>query len=373
MSGPLTGLRVVELPALGPVPHAAMILADLGADIVRVVRPDPPSSAVPDDPTSPLFRGRGVLPLDLKSQLGVGDAWRLIERADVLLDGMRPGALERLGLEPDRMSEVNPRLVIARMTGWGQDGPLADRAGHDINYISLTGALHAIGPGDGKPVVPLNLVGDFGGGSMLLVIAVVSALFERATSGCGQVIDVAMVDGASLLMQMMWAYLGNGSWQDQRSSNRLDSGAPFYDTYTCRDGGAVAVGALEPQFFAQLIEGLEIDPASLRPQLDRAGWPDMRRRFAERFASRDRGEWADVFAGTDACVTPVLAMREVASHAHIRARGTMIVLDGREQAAPAPRFRRTPAAAVAASQCVVRSVEDIVREWSPAVDGRGCS
>jgi len=340
MPGPLTGLRVIELAGLGPAPHAAMILGDLGADVVRVERPrgglDPAGGR-----TDYTLRSRRSLAADLKTDAGRDLVLRLVAKADVLLEGYRPGVAERLGVGPQECHAVNPALVYGRMTGWGQDGPMADRAGHDINYISLTGALHAIGAG-GRPAVPLNLVGDFGGGSMLLVAGVLAALWERQRSGTGQVVDAAMVDGASVLLQMIWAFRGAGTWTDDRSANLLDGGAPFYDTYTCADGRWIAVGALEPQFYAEFLAGLGIAGEDLPAQMDRSGWPRLRVRFTEVIASRTRDEWAETFAGTDACVTPVLSFSEAACDPHITARETVITLDGIPQAAPAPRFSRTP-------------------------------
>ena len=340
MPGPLTGLRVIELAGLGPAPHAAMILGDLGADVVRVERPrgglDPAGGR-----TDYTLRSRRSLAADLKTDAGRDLVLRLVAKADVLLEGYRPGVAERLGVGPQECHAVNPALVYGRMTGWGQDGPMADRAGHDINYISLTGALHAIGAG-GRPAVPLNLVGDFGGGSMLLVAGVLAALWERQRSGTGQVVDAAMVDGASVLLQMTWAFRGAGAWTDDRSANLLDGGAPFYDTYTCADGRWIAVGALEPQFYAEFLAGLGIAGEDLPAQMDRSGWPRLRVRFTEVIASRTRDEWAATFAGTDACVTPVLSFGEAARDPHLTARETVITLDGIPQAAPAPRFSRTP-------------------------------
>ncbi|MCW2910861.1 MAG: CoA transferase [Actinomycetia bacterium] len=342
MPGPLSGLRVVELAGIGPVPHAAMVLGDLGGDVVRVERPaggfDPARGR-----TDYTLRSRRSVAADLKTGAGRELALRLVAKADVLLEGYRPGVAERLGVGPQECHAVNPALVYGRMTGWGQDGPMAARAGHDINYISLTGALHAIGAGD-RPAVPLNLVGDFGGGSMFLVTGVLAALWERQRSGTGQVVDTAMVDGASVLAQMIWAFRGRGAWTDDRSANLLDGGAPFYDTYTCADGGWIAVGALEPPFYAQFLAGLGIAGEDLPEQMDPAGWPRLRARFAEIIASRTRDEWAEIFAGTDACVTPVLSFGEAARAPHITARETVITLDGIPQAAPAPRFSRTPAA-----------------------------
>jgi alpha-methylacyl-CoA racemase len=343
MAGPLAGLRVIELGGIGPGPHAAMLLADLGADVVRVERPSPgpqPALAASDQ----MLRTRRSVAADLKEPTGRETVLRLVERADVLIEGFRPGVTERLGLGPADCHARNPRLVYARMTGWGQGGPLAGRAGHDINYIALCGVLHAVGTAEGKPVPPLNLVGDFGGGSMFLVVGVLAAVYERERSGAGQVVDAAMVDGVSVLAQMFWSLRAGGLWNDQRGRNLLDSGAPFYDTYACADGRFVAVGALEPQFYAALLDGLGLTEEELPGQLDRAGWPVLRERFTEVFASRTRDEWMVMFEGSDACVAPVLAFSEVPTHPHIAARGTLIELEGVPQAAPAPRFSRTPTA-----------------------------
>ena len=362
MSGPLTGLKVVELAGIGPGPHGAMVLADLGAQVVRV---DRPGGLQLGDPAlaDPTLRGRRRVAADLKSPEGVETVLRLVERADVLVEGYRPGVTERLGVGPDACHARNPALVYARMTGWGQDGPMAQRAGHDINYISLTGALHAIGRAGERPVPPLNLVGDFGGGSMLLVVGVLAALWEAQRSGLGQVVDAAMVDGASVLSQMFWGFLAQGAWTDERDANVLDGHAPFYDTYTCADGRHVAVGPLEPQFYAAFLAGLGVDPADLPAQYDRAGWPVLRARFTELFASRTRDEWAAVFDGTDACVTPVLAFGEVAAHPHLAARGTIVEADGVAQAAPAPRFSRTPAQ-LPDPPTEAEDVESVLADWA---------
>jgi alpha-methylacyl-CoA racemase len=342
MPGPLVGLRVIELAGIGPGPHAAMLLADLGADVVRVERPSGFGLQLPPSAADQMLRGRRSVILDLKEAADQETMLRLVERADVLIEGLRPGVMERLGIGPADCHARNPRLVYARMTGWGQDGPLADRAGHDINYVALSGVLHAVGNAGGKPVPPLNLVGDFGGGSMFLVVGVLAALWERERSGAGQVIDAAMVDGVSVLAQMFWSWRACGLWSDQRGSNLLDSGAPFYDTYACADGRYVAVGALEPQFYAALLEGLGLtDQEDLPGQLDQAGWPVLRKRFTDAFATRSRDEWGTVFDGTDACVAPVLSFAEVAAHPHVAARGSIITLGGVPQAAPAPRFSRT--------------------------------
>lgn len=361
MSGPLSGCKVVELAGIGPGPHAAMILADLGAQVVRVDRPGGLQIGDADAP-DPTLRGRRRVAADLKSPEGVETVLRLVEQADVLIEGYRPGVTERLGVGPADCHARNPKLVYARMTGWGQDGPMAQRAGHDINYISLTGALHAIGRAGERPVPPLNLVGDFGGGSMLLVVGVLSALWEAGRSGQGQVVDAAMVDGASLLSQMFWGFLSQKIWLDERDSNLLDGHAPFYDTYTCADGKHVAVGSLEPQFYAALLTGLGIDPADLPQQYDREQWPVLRARFTEVFASRTRDEWAGVFADTDACVTPVLAFGEVAAHPHIAARDTIVESGGVAQAAPAPRFSRT-SPGLPAPAAEPEDVESVLADW----------
>lgn len=337
--GPLRGIRAVELGGIGPGPHAAMVLADLGADVVRVERPGPRSGVPLADVT---LRGRRRVRADLTDDVDRATVLRLVERADVLIEGFRPGVAERLGVGPEVCTRANPRLVYARMTGWGQEGPLARRAGHDLNYLAVTGVLAAIGRPGSPPPPPLNVVGDYGGGSMLLLVGVLAALWERERSGQGQVVDAAMVDGVSLLAQLTWSLRNVGAWRDGRASNLLDGGAPFYDTYACADGRFVAVGALEPPFFAQLLDGLGIPAGELGPQHDRAGWPAMRRRFTEVLASRTRDEWAAVFAGTDACVTPVLTWGEAAEHPQLASRGTLVRHAGTVQAAPAPRFSRTP-------------------------------
>jgi alpha-methylacyl-CoA racemase len=362
-AGPLAGLKVVELAGIGPGPHAAMVLADLGADVVRVDRPSGGLRIGDPDAPDPTSRGRRRVAADLKDPAGRETVLRLVERADVLLEGYRPGVTERLGVGPADCHARNPRLVYGRMTGWGQDGPLAARAGHDINYISITGALHAIGRAGERPVPPLNLVGDFGGGSMLLVVGVLAALWEAQRSGQGQVVDAAMVDGSSLLVQMVWGLRGQGLWADARESNLLDGHAPFYDTYTCADGRHVAVGAIEGQFYAALLAGLGLDGEELPHQHDPSGWPTLRARFTEVFATRSRDEWAEVFAGTDACVTPVLSFAEVPAHPHLAARGTIVERDGVAQAAPAPRFSRTPTTVPDAPRAP-EPVEQVLADWS---------
>ncbi|CAA0129258.1 Acetyl-CoA:oxalate CoA-transferase [Mycolicibacterium vanbaalenii] len=343
-AGPLAGVRVVELGGIGPGPHAAMVLADLGADVVRVRRPG--GLQMPPEDVDLMHRGKRVIDLDLKADHEALLA--LVAKADVLIDGFRPGTCERLGIGPQDCEAVNPRLVFARITGWGQHGPLAMSAGHDINYLSQTGVLAAIGYRDRPPVAPLNLVADFGGGSMLALVGIIAALYERAQSGKGQVIDAAMVDGVSVLAQMAWTMKSTGTLKDERESFLLDGGAPFYRTYETADGGYMAVGAIEPQFYARLLTGLGLAAEALPSQMDRSAFPDMQRLFAERFATKTRDEWAEIFAGTDACVTPVLNWTEAAHSEHLRARETIVTRHGADQAAPAPRFSRTPPNPVAA-------------------------
>jgi alpha-methylacyl-CoA racemase len=360
-AGPLTGIRVVELAGLGPAPYACMLLAELGAQVLRVDRPGGGPGVLPPA-ADVLNRSRPCAAVDLKSPAGRDVLLRLVEDADVLVEGLRPGVTERLGIGPDECRARNPRLVYARMTGWGQSGPLATTAGHDINYLSLTGALHAIGPA-GTPVPPLNIAADFGGGAMFLLVGILAALLERAGSGQGQVVDAAMVDGASSLVTMVYGMLGAGLWQDRRAANLLDGGAPFYDTYACRDGGHVAVGAIEPQFYAQLIDGLGLTGALPGGQLDVEHWPEQRRLIAEVLASRTRDEWAAVFDGTDACLTPVLGLREAPSHPHLAARGTFTDDGGVPQPGPAPRFSRTPGAVRGAPRLPGEDTREALQAW----------
>lgn len=362
MAGPLAGLRVVELAGLGPCPHAAMVLSDLGADVVRVDREAGRFDlAAPE--TDVLLRGRRSVFADLKSPEGLELVLGLAERADVLLEGFRPGVTERLGLGPDQCLARNPRLVYGRITGWGQDGPMAPRAGHDLNYLGLTGVLAAIGRADGTPVPPLNLVADFGGGSMLLLVGVLAALNERERSGAGQVVDAAMVDGVAMLSQMIWSFRSMGVWQDRRQSNLLDGGAPFYDTYVCKDGKHVAVGALEPQFYAAFLTGLGLDATDLPPQLDPTGWPALRAAFTAALVSRTRDEWTALFDGVDACVTPVVELGEALVEPHLAARGTYVTVDGVQQAAAAPRFSRTPAGPPVAPGVPGSDLDAVRADW----------
>lgn len=348
-------MKVIELGGIGPGPHAAMMLADLGADVVRVRRPG--GLQMPAENVDLLHRGKRVVDLDVKKDPGT--LLDIAAKADVLIDAFRPGTCERLGIGPDECAAVNPRLIFARITGWGQHGPLAHTAGHDINYLSQTGVLSAIGFRDRPPVAPLNLVADFGGGSMLVLVGIVSALYERERSGKGQVIDAAMVDGVSLLAQIAWTMKSTGTLRDERESFLLDGGAPFYRTYETADGKYMAVGAIEPQFFAQLLDGLGLTPDDVPNQLDVAAFPDMRKLFAERFASKTRDEWTEIFAGTDACVTPVLTWSEAAQNDHLRARSTLVQANGVDQAAPAPRFSRTPAPPVGPPPQATTPIDEI--------------
>jgi alpha-methylacyl-CoA racemase len=340
--GPLHGVRVIELESLAPAPFGCMILADLGAEVIRVSRPVTQAHAVVR-PGDPLARGRRTIRLDLQQTAGVAVLLRLAGQADVLVEGFRPGVAERLGFGPAPCLERNPRLVYARMTGWGQDGPLAPSAGHDIDYIAVAGSLDPIGRAGQRPVPPLNLLGDFGGGGMLLAVGVLAALLERERSGQGQVVDAAMVDGAALLATFIHGLRAAGTWRDERGTNLLDGGAPFYDTYQTADGQFIAVGALEPKFYAELLKRLELDPDELPAQLDRDGWPELRAAFRARFAERSREEWVAVFDGSDACVAPVMSMADAPAHPHNAARGTFTEVAGVIQPAPAPRFSRTPA------------------------------
>ncbi|MBM7365759.1 CaiB/BaiF CoA transferase family protein [Gordonia hydrophobica] len=338
-SGPLAGIRVIEFAGIGPGPHAAMLLADLGADVLRVQRPGQLPEAGRN--ADALLRGRRVVEANLKNPADRETILNLVSKADVVLEGFRPGVMERLGFGPDDLHAVNPALVYGRMTGWGQTGPRSELAGHDMNYISLTGMLNAIGRTEERPTPPLNLVGDFGGGSMFLVMGVLAALVERASSGKGEVIDAAMCDGASVLGQMMWAFRGTGLWQDRRGVNLLDTGAPYYEVYECADGKWMAVGAIEPQFYAELLKGLELDPASLPQQNDTAKWGELKQIFTDTFKQKSRDEWAAIFDGTDACTSPILDYTEAPSDPHLAARGTLVEIDGVMQAQVAPRFSRS--------------------------------
>jgi len=342
--GPLAGIRVLELEAIGPGPFAGMLLADMGADVLLVDRPAATDLGLKRERWNDvMMRGRRSVTLDLKSPQGVEAALELIARADALIEGFRPGVTERLGLGPEVALAKNPRLVYGRMTGWGQDGPLAARAGHDINYIALAGVLHAFGRKGEAPVPPLNLVGDFGGGGMLLGFGIACALLEAQRSGKGQVVDAAMVEGASQLAAMFSGMLAAGRWSEARGENTLDTGAPWYNTYETKDGKYVSIGSIETRFYEELLEKLNLKNEPLPPQHDRAGWPELHRRFAAAFKSKTRDEWSAVFEGSDACFAPVLTFSEARSHPHNVARASFVEVGGVTQPAPAPRFSRTPA------------------------------
>jgi alpha-methylacyl-CoA racemase len=339
---PLTGIRIVEFAALGPVPLAGMVLADMGADVLRVQRVGPAElDVIPPDQRDAVLRGRRVIRADLTDSATQRQVGQLIEQADVLIEGFRPGTLERLGFGAEVCCDANPGLIYARMTGWGQDGPASQTAGHDLNYLSVTGALHAIGRRGAPPPVPLNLIGDYGGGSMFLVTGILAALLERGRSGHGQVIDAAMVDGVSALLQPVLSWRSAGQWTDQRASNLLDGAAPFYHTYECSDGRYVAVGAIENRFYAELVDGLDLDIEELPDRADRRNWPRLGELFAATFAQRARDDWAATFSGTDACVTPVLAFDEADADPQLAARGTFNRDHGHLEASPAPRFSRS--------------------------------
>jgi len=363
MPGPLNGLKVVEFVGLGPGPFCAMLLADLGAEVIRIDRPGAAGALGLPSRFDTAARGRRSIALDLRSAAGCEAALQLAARADALIEGYRPGVMERLGLGPADCHARNPRLVYGRMTGWGQTGPLAARAGHDINYLALSGALHAIGSADGRPVPPLNLVADYGGGAMVLAVGLLAALHESRTSGQGQVVDAAMTEGASLLTTLFHGMRAAGEWTDRRGENLIDGGAPFYDTYACADGRHVAVGALEPQFQAELLQRLGIEDAALTPPIQREQWPQLRELLTTRFASRTRDAWCAVFDGSDACVAPVLDWNEAPQHPQHVARGAFIEIDGVTQPAPAPRFSRTPAGQPTAPANPGADTAQVLRDW----------
>lgn len=337
MTGPLKGIRIIELAGIGPGPFAGMMLADHGAEVIRVDRP-----GARIDARDPLLRGRRVIGVDLKSAEGKALVLDLVKSADALFEGFRPGVTERLGLGPTECHAINPRLVYGRMTGWGQFGPYANAAGHDINYIALAGALHAYGRAGDKPTPPINMVGDFGGGGMMLAFGMVSALLHAKTTGQGQVIDCAMTDGAAALMAMIWGFRANGIWKDERGVNLLDTGAHMYDTYECADGKWISIGSLEPQFYTLLLEktGLK-DDADFRQQMNSANWPALKERLTALFKTRTRHDWCADMEMTDVCFAPVLSLNEAPHHPHNVARGTFVESDGVMQPAPAPRYSVT--------------------------------
>jgi alpha-methylacyl-CoA racemase len=367
--GPLAGLQVVELASIGPGPFAAMLLADLGATVVRIDRTEPSGLGLPMPARFDVAgRGRRSVALDIKRPGGREAALRLIDRADVLIEGWRPGVAERLGLGPDACLARNPALVYGRMTGFGQQGPLAQAAGHDLNYIALAGALHAIGPAGG-PVPPLNLVGDYGGGALYLAFGLMAALFERQRSGRGQVVDAAMVDGVASLMSLFHGLAAGGQWDPaHRAANLLDGGAPFYATYETADGRHVALGALEPKFFAELARRIGLDESFVRRQYDRRCWPQMREAIAGRVRGRTRDEWSSLLEGSDACFAPVLTLAEAASHPHARERSAFVDIDGVRQPAPAPRFSRSSPSIPGASPEAGAHTEAVLAEAGFSAD-----
>ena len=343
--GPLHGLRVIELAGIGPGPMCCMLLADLGADVVRIDRLEPSGLGLAMAPRHDVnARGRRSVALDLKGTAGINAALRLLARADVLVEGFRPGVMEKLGLGPEPCLALNPRLVYGRMTGFGQSGPLSAAAGHDLNYIALTGVLHAIGPAGSAPVPPLNLVGDYGGGALYLAFGVMAALFERQRSGQGQVVDAAMVDGAASLASVFFGLQAAGNWGAPRGANLLDGGAPFYAAYETADGRHISLAALEPKFFALLVQALELDSRYLARQYDQRLWPELRGQIAHAVRQHTREEWCRRLEGSDVCFAPVLSFEEAPQHAHAMAREAFVTVDGVVQPAPAPRFGRTPAA-----------------------------
>ena len=369
MTGPLTGVKVVELAGLGPGPFAAMMLADMGADVIKVDRSSAARGGNPDAPPADvLHRNRQSIAVDLKNSDGLETVLRLVEQADVLIEGFRPGVCERLGIGPDVCLARNPKLVFGRMTGWGQDGPMAERAGHDINYIALSGTLSMIGRAGDTPVPPINLVGDFGGGGMLLAVGVLAALHESKSSGKGQVVDAAMVDGAALLASMMYGLSAMGLWGGGRGANLLDTGAHFYEVYRTADDKFVSIGGIEPQFYAELLERLELDPEAMPGQHDATRWPESKAIIAERVATKTRDEWDVVFEGSDACYAPVLEPAEAMVHPHNVERGTFVNVAGVDQPAPAPRFSRTPSAIPTPPAHAGQHTDDALARWGVSVE-----
>ncbi|WP_439814119.1 CaiB/BaiF CoA transferase family protein [Zavarzinia sp. CC-PAN008] len=362
--GPLKGIKVIEIAGIGPGPFCAMLLADLGADVIRVDRAAGGGGGVTTSARKDLLnRGKRSIAVDLKKPEAVETVLKLIEKADVLTEGFRPGVMERLGLGPDVCLARNPKLVYGRMTGFGQEGPMAQAAGHDINYIALAGSLSAFGNTGGKPVPPLNLVGDFGGGGMFLALGIVSALLEAKTSGKGQVVDTAMVDGAAVLGTMMYSLMSMGAWTDKRGSNLLDSAAHFYDTYETKDGEYISIGSIEPQFYAELIRLAGLDAETFKPQMDRSKWPELKQKIADVFKTKTRAEWNAIMEGSDVCYAPVLSLMEATQHPHNKLRGTFIERDGVVQPAPAPRFSRTKAEIVRQSPVPGENTDEVLKEF----------
>ena len=365
MAGPLAGVKVVEIGSIGPGPWCAMMLSDMGAEVLRVDRAAAVRDHVPGERSYEFatLRGRRSVGVDLKHPGGAEVVLRLVEQADALIEGSRPGVAERLGIGPDACLARNPRLVYGRMTGWGQDGPLAQAPGHDLNYLALSGLLHAIGPADGRPVPPLNLVGDYGGGGMLLAFGIVAGLFEAGRSGRGQVLDAAMLDGSLLLGSLFHGLRQTGRWRDEREANRLDGGAPYYGTYETADGKWVAIAANEPKFYAVLLDTLGLAGEELPEQQDERGWPELRRRFAAVFRTKTRDHWAEIFRARETCFAPVLTLDEAPKHEHSIAREAFVPVDGVLQPAPAPRFARTPAAVAGPAAVPGEHTEKALRDW----------
>jgi alpha-methylacyl-CoA racemase len=353
-SGPLAGFRIIEFAGIGPGPFACMMLADMGAEVVTLER-----IGAKKNLKSAAARGRKVVEIDLKDKAGIARVLELLDHADALIEGFRPGVMERLGLGPDVVHARNPRLVYGRMTGWGQEGPLAHSAGHDINYISVTGALAAIGPRE-RPVPPLNLVGDFGGGALYLVVGVLAALLEARTSGKGQVVDAAMCDGAASLMSMFFDFAAIGRWIEGRESNFIDGGAHFYGVYECACGNFISIGSIEPQFYALLRQLAGLSEQAFDAQMDRASWPALRQKLVEFFKSKTREEWCKIMEGTDVCFAPVLTMAEAPLHPHMAARRTFVNRHGVTQPAPAPRFSRTPSTI---REPATTDIASLIGEW----------
>jgi alpha-methylacyl-CoA racemase len=359
--GPLQGFRIIEMAGIGPGPFCAMLLADMGAEVIRVERPC--GNNIHSIKYDILNRGRRSVAVDLKTQAGVETVLKLVEKSDGIIEGFRPGVMERLGLGPDVCQALNPKLIYGRMTGWGQDGPLARAAGHDINYISLTGALHAIGTKGSGPVPPLNLVGDFGGGAMYLAFGMVCGLLEVRSSGQGQVVDAAMTDGVSHLMGMMYSMHHSNAWSDNREANLIDGGAHFYSTFECADGKWVSIGSIEPQFYALLLEKAEIDEDTFKHQLNKELWPELKVKLSGKFKTKTRAEWCAIMEGTDICFAPVLDLSEAPNHPHNKARSTFVERDGVMQPAPAPRFSRTKPEIQGPPPLPGQHTEAVLKDW----------
>ncbi len=370
MSGPLTGLKVIELAGIGPAPMAAMMLSDMGAEVIRVDRLTASGLGIPmPKKFNFLGRGRKSIAVDLKNPAGIETLLDLIDKADIVIEGFRPGVMERLGMGPDVCLERNPKLVYGRVTGWGQEGPLSKSAGHDLNYIALSGALHAIGrSNDEPPTPPLNLVGDFGGGTMFIVVGILAALHEVKNSGKGQVVDAGMVDGALSLMTSIYGMHAGGGQSDERASNILDSGAHFYNVYETRDGKYVSIGSIETKFYAILLDKMGIDPDTLPPQMERESWPAMKEKFKEIFLTKTRDEWCALMENTDICFAPVLSLAEAPDYAHNKERGSFVEIDGVQHPAPAPRFSATPSSIKSPTPPTGVHTDEVLADWGISAD-----